>query len=64
MKHFLGKALFTFACAGLMTAASAAYKAEYKLSVVPGARLPPSLPTACEIRLMEESTLNPTSAPN
>lgn len=37
MKHLFGKALFTLACAGLMTAVSAAYKAEYKLSVVPGA---------------------------
>lgn len=37
MKHLIGKALFTLACAGLMTAVSAAYKAEYKLSVVPGA---------------------------
>ncbi len=37
MKHLIGKALLPSPVQGLMTAVSAAYKAEYKLSVVPGA---------------------------
>lgn len=60
----LSKAALALATMGLcLSAASAAYKSEYKLSVVPGAssgwaKPQPSLPTASDRNPTAESTSN------
>ena len=60
----LSKAALALAAMGLcLSAASAAYKSEYKLSVVPapppaGAKPQPSLPTASDRNPTAESTSN------